>query len=114
MDRNKMILIAVGILIVIVIAVVVIVIPRLTYTPESKTNSIGFHIKNLTGSGPLGGTQYADNGSFSFLVTVQPSDNCVLMALVDYQAVPFYFDGRLNTTHYLSGSRTDEYSETSA
>ena len=32
------------------------------------------------------------------------------MALVDYRVVPFYFDGRYNTTHYLSGSPTNKYS----
>jgi hypothetical protein len=31
------------------------------------------------------------------------------MALVDYQVVPFYFNGSYNKTHYLTGSRTNEY-----
>lgn len=114
MKRNKQILIAAGIVIVIVIVAAVLVLPWLysRNLPETKTNSIGFHMKNLTGSGPLGDTVYTDNESFSFSVTVMPSDDCMLMALVDYQAVPFYFDGRLNSTHYLSGSRTGEYSGT--
>ena len=33
----------------------------------------------------------------------------MLVALVDYQAVPFYFNGSYGKTHYLNGSPTNNY-----
>jgi hypothetical protein len=52
---------------------------------------------------------YADNGSISFNARIDPSDDCLLVCLVDYRVVPFYFNGSCNRTHYLAGSRINSY-----
>ena len=45
-------------------------------------------------------------------MTVEPSDDCMLVALVDYRAVPFYFNGNYGKTRYLNGSQTGKYNGT--
>jgi hypothetical protein len=46
----------------------------------------------------------AGDGNFSGILTIEPSADCLLMALVDYQVVPFSFNGSYDATHYLSGN----------
>ena len=110
MDKNKLIMagIAAILIIVLIIAALYFVNVIRKEVPQSKTNSIGFRI-NLSGLGQVGTTQYAVNGNFSLPFTIEPSDDCMLVALVDYQAVPFYFNGSYGKTHYLNGSPTDNY-----
>lgn len=75
-----------------------------------RIGSIGLGFKTVNDSAILGSMHHADNGNFSGFITVEPSADCLLMALVDYRVVPFYFDGRYNTTHYLSDSLSGQYS----
>lgn len=113
MDKTKNRVIVAGVivlLIVMMIAAVFIVDKLGANIPRSSSSSILISYTNVDGS-PFGGvTRHADDGNFSFSLTVEPSADCLLMALVDYRVVPFCFDGRYNATHYLTGSPTGNYS----
>jgi hypothetical protein len=103
--------IAAILIIVLIIAAVFLVTVLLKNFTQSKNNSIGFLI-NQSGRGSAGTTQYAVDGNFSLPLTIEPSDDCMLVALVDYQAVPFYFNGSYGKTHYLNGSPANQYNGT--
>jgi hypothetical protein len=103
--KNRAVIAGVIILLIVMMIAAVFIVNKLGENiPRGASYSIGFHYANTDGSVPIRYTQYADDGNFSFLLTVEPSADCMLMALVDYRVVPFYFDGRYNSTHYLAGS----------
>lgn len=66
-----------------------------------KSNSLMTGYEVLNSSEPHNTTQQAPDGNFTFSFHIEPSDDCLLVTLVDYREVPFYFDGDYNTTHYL-------------
>ncbi len=108
--KNRVIIAGVIILLIVMMIAAVIIVDKLGENiPRSTSSGLGFHYANTDGSVPVGATRHADDGNFSFSLTVEPSADCLLMALVDYRVVPFYFDGRYNATHYLSGSPTNKY-----
>jgi hypothetical protein len=110
MDKGKLfIAVAAVILVIFTLALAWSIVSLVRLEIPSHTSSIGFTFKTADGSLPLWPTQHADDGNFSGLITVEPSADCLLMAMVDYRVVPFYFNGSYNTTHYLSGSPTDKY-----
>jgi hypothetical protein len=108
--KNRTVIAGVIILLIVMMIAAVLVVDKLGENiPRSSSTSILLQYTNADGSVPLGATRHADDGNFSFSLTVEPSADCLLMALVDYRVVPFYFDGRYNATHYLTGSPTNNY-----
>jgi hypothetical protein len=91
-------------LIALVIIAVVLVNNESSKIPNSWSSGIGFQARDLAGSGLRDTVRNVSDGNFSGILTVEPSGDCMLMALVDYRVVPFYYNGSYNTTHYLSGS----------
>ncbi|HEY3274245.1 MAG TPA: hypothetical protein VGJ92_10810 [Methanocella sp.] len=113
MDKNKLITAGIVAILIIVLILVALFLANTLWGnfPQSKTNSIGFNT-NPGGLGNFSTTKYAVNGNFSLPLTIEPSDDCMLVALVDYRAVPFYFNGSYGKTHYLNGSPTNQYNGT--
>lgn len=92
-------------LIALVIIAVVLVNNESSKIPTSWSSGIAFQARDLAGSGLRETVRNVSDGNFSGILTVEPSGDCLLMALVDYKVVPFWFNGSYNTTHYLSGSK---------
>jgi hypothetical protein len=108
-DKNKLLVAGIAALLIIVLIVAAMFLANMFWAKAPKTNGIGFSI-NRGWPEAVGATQYAAGGNFSLPITVEPTDDCMLVALVDYQAVPFYFNGSYGKTHRLNGSPTGEYS----
>lgn len=110
-------LIVLALLIVIAAYVITIFIPMILFMydpPETKSNSILHYITAVNGSEPYRAMQQAENSSFSFMTNVEPTDDCLMMVLVDYRAVPFYFNGTYTQTHLFwnSSGKEGHYSGT--
>lgn len=90
----------------VILAILIMAAPILLYLilpgpGEGKTNSCMTKYYVMDSPDPHNRTQYVNSGDFTFSFQIVPSDDCMLVTLVDFQTVPFYFDGDYNTTHYL-------------